>query len=282
MICEVTDFCNLNCSFCYEKTRRKKKHISPEVFENILKRYRPLYLQITGGEATTHPEFEKIVNIGVNNSIKTQISTNGVLLKKIIPVLLKIPFRKRPIIGISLDASNEDHDIIRGHKGLFKSIMKSIVEYKKKRIPFGFATTVFDKNYLEELPEGNIKHVPNLIKLANELHVPINIQPCAPTEPSLRKKLGKILIENKSRFLVNTQPYLKILINGHKNKCRYTWTNISIGTSGNILPTRPDNCYFCNDCSKCYYSCVWEPSLITSRYFFQSLLSFINQATIIY
>ncbi len=282
VICEVTDFCNLKCSFCYESVRRKKRHISPKVFKLVLRKFRPLYLQITGGEATLHPEFEKIIEIGVNNSIKTQISTNGTRLNNILPVIQKFPFRKRPIIGISLDGIGEIHDIIRGRRGLFKKIMEAIIEYKKLNIPFGFATTVFDKNMLPELPEGNLDQVPKLINLAEKFQVPINIQPCAPTSKELRTKLGQLLMKSSSRYLVNTLPYRKILIKGHYGKCRYTWTNISIGTTGEILPTKPDNCYFCNDCLKCYYSCVWEPSLITSRYFFPSIISFLKQALIVY
>lgn len=282
LICEITDFCNLNCSFCYEKVRRKKKHISPEIFENVLRRYRPLYLQITGGEATVHPQLEDIIKIGVKNSIKAQISTNGLLLEKFIPILEEFPPRRRPIIGISLDAADKDHDIIRGRLGLFKKIMKGALAFKKRHIPFGFASTIFDKNFLPQLPEGNTDHVLSLIELADQFQVPINIQPCAPTNGKLRKSLGNILKKSKSRYLVNTNPYRKILVTGHNGKCRYRWTNVSIGTSGRILPTKPDNCYFCDDCLKCYYSCVWEPSLITSRYFIPSVMSFIKQAMIVF
>ncbi|MHA1269141.1 MAG: radical SAM protein [Candidatus Helarchaeota archaeon] len=281
MICEITDFCNLKCSFCYESIRRKRKHIHPRIFKNILKKYRPLYLQITGGEATTHPKFEEIISIGIKNSIKVQISTNGVLLKKIMGLFLNIPFRKRPIVGVSLDAIGEEHDIIRGRKGLYKNIINSLIDYKKNKIPFGFAVTIFDKNHLSELPEGNLKHVPRLIELAEKFQAPINIQPCAPTNRKLRMKLGDLLIKSKSRYLVNTQPYRKVLIKGHNGKCKYTWTNVSIDTSGEVLPTSQGNCYFCNDCLKCYYSCVWEPSLITSRHMIPSLKSFLNQALIL-
>jgi MoaA/NifB/PqqE/SkfB family radical SAM enzyme len=282
LICEVTDYCNLKCSFCYEKVRRKKKHITPTIFENELKRYKPLYLQLTGGEATVHPQLEAIIKIGIKHSIKAQISTNGLLLEKFIPILEEIPSRKRPIIGISLDAADKDHDLIRGHRGLFNKIIKGALEFKRRNIPFGFASTIFDENFLTSLPRGNIDHVLNLIELADKFQVPINIQPCAHTDKKLRKSLGNILKKSKSRYLVNTDPYRRILINGNDGKCRYRWTNISIGTSGQILPTKPNNCYFCDNCHKCYYSCVWEPSLITSRYFFPSVMSFIKQAMIIY
>ena len=42
VIFEITDKCNLNCVFCYEKYRRKNKDIDLEVFKKAIYKYKPL------------------------------------------------------------------------------------------------------------------------------------------------------------------------------------------------------------------------------------------------
>ena len=83
IICEVTNSCNLNCSFCYQFLRREKKYMSIVTLLYILKKYKAIVLQLTGGEITTHPDFDEIVKISINNSMKVQISTNGLLSTKL-------------------------------------------------------------------------------------------------------------------------------------------------------------------------------------------------------
>ena len=273
LIFEITNSCNLNCGFCYNKNRRANTHISPELFKKALKKYRPLFLQLTGGEITTHPNLKEILEIGKKNSIKMQISTNGLELNKIIKNI--VDYINKPIINISLDAANEDHDIIRDSKGLFNKIIAVIKENKRYNIPFTFNATIFSENIIPSLPDGNIKHVSNLIALAEEIKVPINFQPYAPADKGLRKKLGLILLKSDSPYILNTLSYRKTLIDSHNGECKVSWINKSLDIHGKELPTNKDNCYFCKECSKCYYSCVWEPSLLNSHYFLMSVLSFL-------
>ncbi|MHA1649573.1 MAG: radical SAM protein [Candidatus Helarchaeota archaeon] len=277
LIFEVTNACNLRCPFCYviREDRMKKEHIPLEKYEYVLKIYRPLYLQMTGGEATIHPDFIELLKIASKYVMKIQVSSNGLIIHKYIDQLLELP--EIPAIGISLDAPNETHDIIRNRKGLFKRLLKNIKLLKENKIPHALAMTVFGKNDIPNLPEGNLHLVEDMISFAEEFKLFINIQPFSPAQKETRVALGKILLKSKSRYIINSIPYRKLLINGNWYHCRYNWTNISINSRGNQLPTFPNNCYFCDDCSKCYYSCVWEPSLITSRHFLPTVRSFLKQ-----
>jgi len=277
LIFEVTNACNLRCPFCYviREDRMKKEFIPLDLYENILRIYRPLYLQITGGEATVHPNFIELIKIASKYTIRTQISSNGFLIEKYIDDLLDSP--QKPAFGISLDAPSKLHDTIRNRKGLFNRIMKAIKLLKENRIPHALAMTVFGKNDIPNLPEGNLHLVDEMLSFCERLHLNINIQPFSPAQRETRIALGKILLKSKNRYIVNSNSYRKLLIDGNWNMCRYSWTNISINSKGYQLPTQQHNCYFCSDCSKCYYSCVWEPSLITSSKFLSTVTSFIRQ-----
>lgn len=277
LIFEVTNACNLRCPFCYviREDRMKKEFIPLDRYEYILRIYRPLYLQITGGEATIHPNFIELLKIASKYTVRTQISSNGFLIEKYIDYLLNLP--QKPAFGISLDAPNELHDTIRNRKGLFNRILKTIKLLKKNRIPHALAMTVFGKNDIPNLPEGNLHLVEEMLSFCEQFQLNINIQPFSPAQKETRIALGKILLKSKSRYIVDSISYRKLLINGNWNMCRYNWTNISISSKGLQLPTQQNRCYFCSDCAKCYYSCVWEPSLITSSKFLPTVTSFIKQ-----
>lgn len=277
LIFEVTNACNLRCPFCYviREARMKKEFIPLDRYEHILRIYRPLYLQITGGEATIHPNFIDLIKIASKYTLRTQVSSNGLLIEKHIDNLLELP--QKPAFGISLDAPSELHDAIRNRKGLFNHIVKTIKLLKKNKIPHALSMTIFGKNDIPNLPEGNLHLVDEMLSFCKKFQLNINIQPFSPAQKETRIALGKILLKSKSRYIVNSIPYKKLLINGNWNMCRYNWTNISINSKGLQLPTQQNNCYFCSDCSKCYYSCVWEPSLITSSKFLSTVTSIIKQ-----
>jgi hypothetical protein len=55
-----------------------------------------------------------------------------------------------------------------------------------------------------------------------------------------------------------------MLLTGDSGPCRFNTLNVSVDTCGEPLPTRPGDCYFAADCSRCYYSCVWEPTFLLS------------------
>ena len=90
---EITNVCNLNCSFCVGTTR-KKKFLSIAEFKILAERIRPhtdfLYLHLMG-EPLLHPDLPEILNISNNLGFKVIITTNGVLLEKATDVLLNSP-----------------------------------------------------------------------------------------------------------------------------------------------------------------------------------------------
>lgn len=81
---EITNLCNLNCSFC-PGTRRPSGILSPENFHILAQRLRPhtqyLYLHVMG-EPLLHPQLEQILSIANELGFRIMITTNGTLLKQ--------------------------------------------------------------------------------------------------------------------------------------------------------------------------------------------------------
>lgn len=275
---EVTNACNLRCPFCYvlREHRMKNQFIPLDRFEKILNSYRPLLLHLTGGEVTLHPQFIELIKIASKYTLRTQIASNGLNIEKFIDSLIKLP--KKPAFGIALDAPNELHDIIRGKKGLFRTILRTFLNLRKARIQHSLHVTVFGKNDLPFLPEGNLHLIDEMLSFCERFQLNANFQPFVPTQRETRIALGKKLLKSKSRYIINSIPYRKLLINGLSDTCRYNWTLISISARGYHLPTKIGNCYLCSDCSKCFFNCAWEPSLLTSIHFPRIILGLVKTA----
>jgi organic radical activating enzyme len=81
---EITNVCNLKCSFCIGN-KREKKFMSIDEFQRILKKLdgvtKYLYLHILG-EPLLHPNINKLIDIAAEN-FYVNITTNGYLIKNI-------------------------------------------------------------------------------------------------------------------------------------------------------------------------------------------------------
>ena len=79
---EITNICNLNCSFCAGHKRRSS-YMSPESFKLVLDKLagkvKYLYLHLMG-EPLTHPQLKEILEIADGYSFRVMLTTNGTLL----------------------------------------------------------------------------------------------------------------------------------------------------------------------------------------------------------
>lgn len=103
---EITNRCNLNCSFC-GKNKRDYRDMSLLEFElviNKIKRYTDyIYLHVKG-EPLLYDNLDSLLSICDNTNIKVNITTNGVFLKEKLSVLMN-HFCIRQI-NISLHSEN--------------------------------------------------------------------------------------------------------------------------------------------------------------------------------
>ena len=81
---EITNNCNLNCSFC-SKVNRKKKYMSLEEYEKILNKIKDytsyIYLHVKG-EPLLHPKAIEMIKLAEQYKLKVNLTTNGVLFDK--------------------------------------------------------------------------------------------------------------------------------------------------------------------------------------------------------
>lgn len=81
---EISNLCNLKCSFCPEVVDNKKT-MSPDFFANILEQVLPYTEEITLhilGEPLNHPNFLEILKRGEEKKASINLTTNGTLIKK--------------------------------------------------------------------------------------------------------------------------------------------------------------------------------------------------------
>ena len=90
---EITNVCNLNCSFCQE-TKRPAHYLTLQEFSHIcdeVSKYTSfIYLHVKG-EPLLHPQLDEILRIAKEHRLTVNITTNGTLLNKSLPILLANP-----------------------------------------------------------------------------------------------------------------------------------------------------------------------------------------------
>ena len=105
---EITNFCNLNCSFCAKSTRNKQ-FMSKDNFEHIIKQISNytdyVYLHVLG-EPLLHPELDEILSICEKFNLNVNITTNGTLLLSKLEILKKHKVRQFNISQIESISSS--------------------------------------------------------------------------------------------------------------------------------------------------------------------------------
>ena len=118
---EITNICNLNCSFC-SKVDKPQKTMTIEEFTHILLEIKPytdnIYLHVKG-EPLLHPNLIDFLHIAEEYDMKVNITTNGVLFPKKVDELAKCNSLKK--INFSLHSEN---DIPNYLDNIFNSVEK--------------------------------------------------------------------------------------------------------------------------------------------------------------
>ena len=109
---EITNRCNLSCSFC-PKTRRASKTLTVEEFKQLAEKLRPytdyLYLHVLG-EPLLHPQLPELLEICHAFGFRVVITTNGTLLPKQQDALLSAPALYKINISLhSFEANMQGH-----------------------------------------------------------------------------------------------------------------------------------------------------------------------------
>ncbi len=116
---EISNVCNLNCSFC-PKSLREARFLSDEEFLHIINEVQPfsdfVYFHVKG-EPLLHPSLSYFLKICEEKRVNVNITTNGTLLKEKEEILLSSKAVRQ--INISVHSFSENE----GEKGYLDSVI---------------------------------------------------------------------------------------------------------------------------------------------------------------
>ena len=116
---ELTNRCNLQCSFC-SQSNRPYRDLSLEEFAHILKEISPytknIYLHVKG-EPLLYPRLDEVLTLCDVHNIKVSITSNGTLLDKKVAILKHHPCLKQ--LNLSLHCENNKKNYL---ESIFASV----------------------------------------------------------------------------------------------------------------------------------------------------------------
>ena len=140
----LTYRCNSHCSMCnvWKNPSIPEEEISLETLANIPDHVGTINL--TGGEPTLRRDLGEIVDLLYPRAQKFEISSNGLLPKKIETIIKKYPDIK---IRFSLEGKEKTNNLIRGEKNGFRTKVDGLARLKELGgTDLGFAVVIQDDN----------------------------------------------------------------------------------------------------------------------------------------
>ena len=213
---EITNYCNLHCSFC-SMDYLPKKEMSIDEFKIVIDKIKNytdnIYLHVKG-EPLLHSRLDEILSICDDNRINVRITTNGTLLKIKKDILMNHNIKQ---INISLHSENSINNY-------FENVFNTCDELSKK-------TTIIYR--LWTLPSLNLdKLSTNIVdKITNHYKLSTDIVNKIKNDKNI-KIYENIYIDKDYEFdwpIISDKK-------SNKGTCLGTKSHISILSNGNITP----------------------------------------------
>lgn len=216
----LTAKCNSQCKHCgaYEEETDELNTEQSLRLIGFLAEKGVNWLLFTGGEPLVRDDIGTLVNEAKKKRMVVGINSNGLLLPKKIAEIKDIDK-----LQLSIDGPEEMHDAVRG-KGSFKALMEAIKSARRYDIKI-YLTHVLLKN--------NLKYVDFILNKAEELKLPIAVQPgrlkrlvssldneIAPPVEEYRRTIDLLISKKREgyRWLSNSVAGLKFLRNWPEEK----------------------------------------------------------------
>lgn len=121
---EITNICNMNCSFCHGHKRPQRRMSKGEftlILDKLTEQTKYIYYHLMG-EPLTHPLLSEFIKLAGERGYKSIVTTNGTLLNKRSAELLSVGLHK---INISL------HSFEDGSENAFIRYIKELSDFSK-------------------------------------------------------------------------------------------------------------------------------------------------------
>ncbi|MBC75908.1 MAG: radical SAM protein [Halobacteriovoraceae bacterium] len=223
---EITNVCNLSCSFC-PIDQRAKDVMELKEFEKIISQAAPLAEQVClhlMGEPLAHPQFKEILSTCENYDSKAQITTNGILLKRHKETLLSSNAVRQINVSLQSYMDNFPH--------------KNFMEYLDKVYAFiEDARAIRPDLYLNLRlwnfgDSGDEKNDAVFEYLENKLNTQINRKVEVGAVKS-KKIAEKLYLHFDSRF---EWPRMELPVQGEKGRCNGLKDHLAIHADGTVVP----------------------------------------------
>ena len=214
---EITNYCNLHCSFC-NVDKLPKKEMSIDEFKIVIDKIKDytdnIYLHVKG-EPLLHSMIDEILSICDEQRINVRITTNGTLLKLKKDILIKHSIKQ---INVSLHSENFD-------KNYFQNVFHACDELSK------ITTIIYRIWTLSSLKSDNLST--NIVNVINDYYkLPTSIVNKIKTDKNTRIK-ENIYIDKDYEFkwpiisdkkgdigtCLGTKNHIAILSNGNVTSC---------------------------------------------------------------
>lgn len=166
MYFNITQRCNLRCSYCFGQYYSENLELSIGQVSKILSDFYSLgvrRLGLSGGEPLLYKDIDDLIKIAVDIGFDVGLNSNGILVPEHLSALKLISN-----LSISLDgASPEVNDMYRG-KGSFERTLEGIKAAYKAGIPLHLCCT---------LTNVNINEWPKLLDLGKKYNALVQISP---------------------------------------------------------------------------------------------------------
>lgn len=216
---EITNRCNLKCSFC-SQSNRDKKDMSVEEFQHILNEVsnftNSIYLHVKG-EPLLHPYLDDILTLCDRKQLRVNITTNGTLIKTYFTILLAHSCIKK--INFSLHCENDlPHyftDIFSCGDELSKQMtivyrLWTLKNHQLDQISLQIVNRIVSYYQLDERTQKSL-YVNNNVKVASNIYVDKDNEFIW---PSLKNEKQK-----ETGFCYALKTHLAILANGDVVPC---------------------------------------------------------------
>ena len=222
---EITNICNLKCTFCPE-TNRKKQSMSIENFEEVIRKihkHTQLVCLHVKGEPLLHNKLKEILEILEKYNLKANITTNGTLIKEKLEIIKK----SRAVRQINFSI----HSITQ-NKNLNKEYIQNIFESAEQLENIIISYRLWN---LESIKENDINE--SIIKIIEDYY---NI-------PNLKQELSENdFIKIKENMFINQDiEFTWPDINGEKiidkGRCLALKEQVAILVDGTVVPCCLDN-----------------------------------------
>jgi radical SAM protein with 4Fe4S-binding SPASM domain len=213
---EITNICNLNCSFC-SIDNRVKESITVDRFKELIKKIDKytdyVYLHVKG-EPLLHPNLKEILDICLEYNKQVNITTNGTLIEKNIDLLNHEAVRQ---INISLHSENNMDDYL-------EVINRNVEKLKEKIVILRY--WILKDNKLDEKSTKIVENLKEHYKLSPDIVQKL--------EKEKHVKLRDNLYVDKAIEFV--WPSLDNDYYNENGSCRGTRDHIGILVDGTVIP----------------------------------------------